>query len=188
MIKLNLQYFGGRGSAGSGGGGSGVVVSKYTGDEITLEMAIDSWQRNATGIKAASQGLTHEQDFRKVGLNDEAKAQQLQNYVKGHTEKRTIYRGIGNISDEQYKNYTTKGATIQERGLSSWSTEEAVAVQRGSYKGGNSVTFVKTSPTKNTRALGKPYSTGEKEVIGSNIKGTVTRVKKGKYTTLVYMN
>ena len=178
---------GGRGSGGLRNNGVNTVISRHTGDEITEDMALDSWARNATGIKQASQGEVYDSNviFNKVALNDEAKAEVISNFVKGNSVKNTIYRGIQNLSQEDYDKYTKVGAVISEKGLSSWSTNKSTAVGHGML--GNSITFVK-SGSQNARSLGNRAGTDiEKEVIVLNTRGVVQRVRKSGSTTFVYL-
>lgn len=162
------------------------VISKHSGDEITESIALNSWAKNPAGIRAASQGEIHTGKlFEKVGLNDEAKAEVISNFVKGHSIKKTIYRGIQNLSQEVYDKYTKIGATITEKGLSSWSTDKGIAVGHG--KLGNSITFVKTG-SQNARSLSNKTGTDiEKEVILLDTETKVKRIKNDKYTTFVYL-
>ena len=163
------------------------IVSKYSGDSITLQMALNSWAKNANGIKAASIGTKYDGSvFGKVALNDEAKAEQITAFVKGHKTLVPIYRGVQNLSDEDYKRYTKVGADVSEKGLSSWTTDKGVATGHGRL--GKGITFIKTSPTDNARGIGNRVGTDiENEVIGLDVLGKVKKVEKDKYTTYVYL-
>ena len=164
------------------------IISKHSGDEISLSLALDTWARNASGIKAASRGEQYDGSvFGRVGLNDEAKAEQIQRFVKGHTEKNTIYRGLEDISDEQYKQYTKVGSDYKEPGLSSWSTDKKTATGYGTH-GKNNIVFIKESATKDARSIGNRVGTDtEKEVIVDTMKSKISKVEKSKYTTYVYL-
>ena len=163
------------------------IISKHSGDEITLKMSLESWAKNANGIRHASMGEKYDGSvFGKVGLNDEAKSEQIINFVKGNSVNEPIYRGISDITDTDYTKYTKVGSEVEEKGLSSWSTDKRIAVGYGQYN--NGITFVKESNTSNAHKLGNRTGTdSENEVIVYDNKSKIVRVKKDKYTTYVYL-
>lgn len=163
------------------------TTSKHSGDTITRQMALDSWAKNASGIKAASKGEKYDGNlFGKVALNDEAKAEQIINFVNGSKVNDTIYRGIENLDEDTYKQYTTIGSEVDEKGLSSWSLNKGTA--SGSGRIGRGITFIKEGSTENARKLGNRTGTGiENEVIVYNHKAKVVKVEKDKYTTWVWL-
>lgn len=161
------------------------IVSQHSGDEITTKMALEGWAKNSTGIKAASKGEKYTGAlFGAVGMNDEAKAQLITQFVKGHKINKPIYRGIKDVSEKDYKKYTKVGSEVSEKGLASWSLDKGTAVGRGA----NGITFVKDTPTTNANALGNRTGTDiEQEVIVLDHKAKVTKVEKAKHTTFVYL-
>lgn len=113
-------------------------------------------------------------------MNDNAKAQQILNYVQGNTVKQDIFRGLENLSEADYSKYTTIGTIVNFKGLDSWTTDKSVAVSYG--KNGNAVVFIKQTPTQNARSIGNKAGTGtEKEVIANNFKGKISKVEKEQY-------
>lgn len=168
-----------------GGRGSGATRGDIS-EETRL--ALDKWARNATQIKLASVGKNIVQmpfysEFNQS--QDNARAQVIEKFVEGSSVNSTIYRGIQNLSDKDYSKYTKVGATINQDGLSSWSTNKGTAVGHGMI--GNAVVFVQQG-SSNARRLGNIAGTDiENEVImGSKARQVITRVEKENGITFVY--
>lgn len=153
-----------------------------------IRLALDKWARNPTNIRKASVGqnfvsLPSYSEFNQQ--QDNERAERIELFVNGSSIKSTIYRGIENLSEEDYNRFTTVGAIINQSGLSSWSTNKGIAVGHG--KTGRAVVFVQQG-AQNSRRLGNITGTGmESEVImSSKEQQRVTRIEHSKYTTFVY--
>lgn len=169
-------------------GGRGNSASRNSISEETRN-ALDKWARNAAMIRRASIGANEVQlpfysEFNQQQDNDRARL--IEQFVEGSSVNSTIYRGVQNLSDEEYARLTKVGSTIDQQGLSSWSTNQGTAVGHGML--GNGITFVMEG-AQNARKLGNITGTDtEKEVImSSKEKQVITRVEKDKYTTFVYL-
>ncbi len=136
-------------------------------DGITLYSSLDSWARNASGIRRASNGERPNNSIWSVTENQVVKSEIIEQYIKDNPKiNKTIYRGVGDLSDEDFKKLTTIGNEIDQKGTSSWSTDKGTAVGRTTGK--NGVLFVQEG-SNNARKLADAFTTTdiEAEVIMS---------------------
>lgn len=165
--------------------------------DITEEqrLALDNWARNNKTIKKASAGkaevkLPFYSDFNLAQDIDRAKA--IETFIsngKGVTS--TIYRGVNNVSDEDYKKYTTIGNKVDQDGLSSWTTDERTGHLYSQVGGvNNSIVFIKQGD-KQSRKLGNIVGTDDAEhevIMSAKATQVVERVeKKQNGVTVVYL-
>ena len=167
---------------GRGDGGTRGIMNN------PLRSALNAWGKNASQIRLASIGENKPDGFRYTEFNrqqDNARAKQIEDFVDNHSVRGTIYRGISNLSDKDYVQYTTPNAIINQRGLSSWTTDKRIATGYGQYK--NGIVFVQKG-SGNARRLGNLAGTNtEREVIvGSKARQRVIKVEKRNGITYVY--
>lgn len=127
MIELNLQYFGGRGSAGARGGGGGAAIA------VTKEEAYEDYfeYENAQLMKEYSAtGKMPTRDMYGNKLSNEqrdklkAEADLIQNSAV-NTKENTLYRGMVMNADEVRA--LTPGDTYKVNSLTSTSTDKKLS-------------------------------------------------------------
>lgn len=169
---------GGRG--GSGGRGFNL--------DGQLRSALNSWAKNNSQIRLASIGENKVNGPFYTEFNqrqDNQKAAQIESFVNNHAVSGTIYRGISNLSDQDYVKYTKVGSVINQKGLSSWTTDKRIAIGYGQY--GKGIVFVQNG-SSNAQRLGNLAGTSsEKEVIvGVKANQRIIKVEKQNGVTFVY--
>ena len=164
------------------------VISEYSGDEITIKMALDSWAKNAGNIRKASNGVKYDTSklLGNIGINDEAKAEVIEKWIQQGPEiKDTLYRGLKKLSDEDYKALTTVGNTVNQKGLSSWTKTKRVGV--GFTGEGKSVVLVQKGG-KSARSLDLANMDEEEVIMSSNVAQKIVKVEHTEYGyDLVYV-
>lgn len=104
MIKISLQYFGGRGSAGGGKGGSGSGAAQ-TGLEKVQSMSNEEFEAYLSGLSSsgalANYGYTKDSDFQKMvvdlGINDKPAVlnkAEFDQMLKDNPDAKLLYRGV----------------------------------------------------------------------------------------------
>lgn len=198
MLKLDLQFFGGRGASSASSGGSGktqkehmdkwheppskaVQLMNYLGitpeEAIAEANAVDAW----SGIEYG--------DIRKAQYTGETgtwaakQAEAIEKFIQQSPKWAggELYRGI-NLWQKDALAQLKPGAVIDMRGMSSWSTSETVAKNFA----GNVI--FKTSGTKKGTSIThlSKFGLSEKEVL---ISGKATwKIQKveqsGNYTVV----
>lgn len=158
---------------------------------VTLWSTMDSWSRNSSDIRRASRGETPNDSIYSVAITSPTKSRKLEQFIKDKPIiSKPMYRGIHDLSDEDFKKVTTVGNTIDQLGLSSWSLNESTAsFFRGYNK--NSLMFVMLGGSKQARKIGDIYdlvSTEGEVILSAKSRQKVVGVKtdnRGYYTVFL---
>lgn len=156
--------------------------------DISTKSALMGWARNASQIRLASIGENKVNGPWYTEFNqqqDNQRAAQIETFVGNHSVNVPIYRGISNLSDDDYERYTKVGSVIDQRGLSSWTTDKRIATGYGQY--GKSIVFIQKGSSMARRLRNLTGTGGEGEVImGSAARQYITKVEKHNGITYVY--
>jgi hypothetical protein len=185
---------------GARGGKRGVKTASkvFSSDEV-----IDALQRftsnQYTNIRKAQNGdkITYRKfDIKSktstnVDVTDKYKSygDAIEQFVnQGGGYKNTLYRGIS-VDDTTLSSFKA-GQTINQQGLSSWTTSEKTAANF-SDRGKNKVVFIEKSGSKRTRNVDK-YSTankmdGNEYIQSAKNKQKIQQVEKKNGITYVYV-
>lgn len=159
-------------------------------DGITLHSSLETWARNPNGIRKASTGVKPDGSIRSISQGEVVKSEIIEQYIKDSPKvKKTIYRGVHDLSDEDFKRYTKVGNEIDQRGTSSWSTDRGVAMGNVHGSNNNNLLFIQQG-SNNARRLTDAYTgtSSEKEVImSSKASQRVVRTEDGKFYTRVFV-
>lgn len=194
ILKFNQNHDNlGRFSSGSGGAAANIVDTRSGVDysKIPQEQkdAITQWTFSSKGIK------NPETD------EDKKTAKALEDYINDGTEdiKGTMYRGIV-MDSKDYSKLTMdflQQSEIDQKGLSSWSSDLTTASGFGGVHGGTgiedgkrkSIIFVSDGLKKeNARYLPSSKQDEHEAIVSSNAKFKISNMKSDKEKNVIYVH
>ena len=198
MMKLNLQYFGGRGSAGARSGGGGGIQVASTLDQEMSEM----WSEQPDLYQALSDPERFEATKRQLMADgwDEEDVKEFKGYADdlknaaetGLSGQATLYRGerFNSMKEAQAKYHV--GAEIITSQMTSYATEKSVAQNYANYYGKTppKVVITNTSTTGNfvgvrTNHLG--IGADEEAIVPKGVTSKVTSTRLDKASNTLYV-
>lgn len=208
MVKLDLQFFGGRGSTSSSGGGAGSGNRKTQKEHMTWSeppsKAQQLAQQNGIDLYDAGKqvssveaycGISYDsirdaQYNGRTGTSDYNKAQQIEQFIAQSPvwAGGDLYRGI-KLPKESVSQLMV-GAKIDMRGMSSWSSKESVAESFAETYGGSKKSVIfRTKGTKKGTSVThlSGYGKSESEVLISG-KATWTIKKISQSNGIIYVD
>ena len=179
-------------------GSVGASAPKYTAEQIrdAYEKYTSSWYKDIRRAQMGERIVATRRVWTGHGFTNEAVTKDYTDMYKGlanaieqdlrdSSYTGTLYRAIG-VDDTVLKTFKV-GETINQRGISSWSTSESATTQ---FQGkGNTVVFVSSGPVQRAKDIsGMSLGIGEQEVLqsGKN-QQVITDVQKRGNITYVYV-
>lgn len=190
-MRLNLQYFGGRGSSGgkrSGGGGSG--LSKEETEMLNSPEVWQAWREDPSLYQALADPNRREDMIDEMyddGWSAESIAEQIEmaDFFKKASETQTVagvntlYRGERPASMAEAQAKYRVGAEITTTQITSYSSDKSIAESYGHYYGGNRPAVVIKNTNTSGNFVGTKTITNGKSLTAEEVlapKGMTSKV------------